>query len=64
MYTYQALPTPSPFGYTCKRCEMDEAETPEFSRFQLCESCSEDVYPGSDAARYRALVIWYGYPEA
>lgn len=53
---------PSSLGYTCKRCP-DSAESPAQSRFQLCESCAEDVYPRDDADGYARLVQAYGYPR-
>lgn len=56
-------PAPAnPLGHLCKRCP-DQAEAPEVSRFQLCESCAEDVFPGSDADAYARLVTAYGYPR-
>lgn len=44
----------------CKRCKRQSAESAQVSVFLLCGSCADELYPGSDVARYMELRRLYG----
>lgn len=46
---------------SCMICHRRKALGCEESTLQLCQRCTDDVFPGSDVKRYNELQALFGY---